>query len=99
VSGPLTPVLATASDDGRRLYLVMVNGSWNQPVPCRLTVRNFPAARAIGTVLSHPEPDGKPFLDRKEEAVSALTVQLDASGELRCTLPPHSASFIPVEQQ
>jgi hypothetical protein len=99
VSGPLTPVLATASDDGRRLYLVMVNGSWNQAVPCRLTVRNFPAARAIGTVLSHPEPDGKPFLDRKEEAVSALTVQLDASGELRCTLPPHSASFITVEQQ
>lgn len=98
LSGPLTPVLATASDDGRQLYLVMVNGSWSQTVPCRAELRGFPAARATGTVLSQPDPDAKPFLSRKDEAVRPLAVEL-GDGRLRCALPPHSVSFITVERE
>jgi hypothetical protein len=32
--GPLTPVLATVSKDGRNLYLIIANGSWGKEVPC-----------------------------------------------------------------
>jgi len=92
-SGPLTPVLATLSEDGRSLYLVIANGSWERTVPCRVSLRSFAATGVRGILLSHPDPDGKPLLERKEDAVSELPVEL--SGDvLTCTIPPHSAVFI-----
>ncbi len=92
-SGPLTPVLATLSEDGRSLYLVIANGSWERAVPCRVSLRNFAPAGVHGVALSHPDPDGKPLLERKEDAVSELPVEL-AGDALACTIPPHSAVFI-----
>jgi len=98
ISGPLTPVLATVSEDGGAIYLVIANGSWDRAVPCRASFRNFEPASATGIVLSHPDPDGKPLLGRKEDAVSELPVSV-AGSVLTCTIPPHSVVFVCVSRQ
>ena len=92
-AGPVTPVIATLSADGRHLYLVAANGSWDRTVPCRATLRGFQAASAETVLLSNNDPDASPILERKEDLVGQLPVQL-SQGELTCTLPPHSAAFI-----
>ncbi len=91
-AGPLTPVLATLSEDGNEMYLVMANGSWTRSVPCRIKLRDFRAARARGIVISSDRMDGKPLLDRKEEAVSDFPV-VTTPEELTCTLGPHAIVF------
>ena len=96
--GPITPVLATLSADGRELYLVVVNGSWRAAQPCRVTLRNFAAAAAAGVVLSHDDPDGHPRSERKADFVTDLPVRVDA-GELSCTIPPHAVAFVRVTQK
>jgi hypothetical protein len=97
-AGPITPAVATLSQDGRKLYLVAANGSFERAVPCRVSLHGFRAGRAIGTVLSHPDVNGKPLLKSKEEAVAKLPVA--AAGEtLTCTLPPHSVCFVTLERR
>lgn len=92
-SGPLTPVVATVSDDGERLFLVIANGGWDKAQPCRVTLRNFAPAEDVGVVaLSHSDPDAHPFADRKEDMVAGLPV-LVSGDEVKCTLPPHSIVF------
>ena len=94
-AGPLTPALATLSEDGKTLFLVCVNASWERPAPCRVQLRNFRPAGATGVVLSHGDLDGKPLLERKEDAVADLPVTV-AGQEITCTLPPHSAVFVTI---
>ena len=96
-SGPLTPVLATASDDGKTLYLVIANGSWERAMPCRAALRGFEAARASAIVLSQGDPDAFPFVDRRDEVIADLSVALSGEG-MACTLPPHSVAFITLRQ-
>ena len=93
--GPQTPVLATLSEDGSALYLVIANGSWATATPCRIEVRNFPISQARGILLTHPDPDGKPLLERKEDAISAFPVSTDDS-LLTCVIPPHAVAFVTV---
>ncbi len=94
-TGPATPVLATLTEDGTELYLVIANGLWDRAVPCRVAVKNFDPVEVSGIALSHPDPDGKPLLESKEEAVSDLPVLLDGD-VLTCTIPPHCMAFISV---
>jgi len=94
-TGPLTPVLATLSADGRTICLVMANGSWRDPAPCRITLRNFVPARATAVALSHNDPDGHPRSQRKEDFVSDLPVRI-AGGRLTAVLPPHAVVFVRV---
>ncbi len=96
--GPLTPVVATLSADGNEIYLVMANGSWTRAVPCRVKLRDFRAAKAGGIVISSDKPDGKPLLEKKEEAVSGFPVATTPE-ELSCTLGPHSVMFITVSRE
>jgi alpha-L-arabinofuranosidase len=92
-AGPLTPVLATLSEDENEIYLVMANGSWTRAVPCRLKLQGFRAAKARGIVISSNDLDGKPLLERTEDAVSDLKV--DTTGEeVTCTLGPHAVAFV-----
>jgi alpha-L-arabinofuranosidase len=92
-AGPLTPVLATLSEDGNQMYLVMANGSWTKAVPCRVKLRDFRAAKASGVVISSDKLDGKPLLERKEDAVSDFPVSITPE-EMSCTLPPHAVVFV-----
>ena len=93
--GPLTPVLATLSQDGKSICLVIVNGSWRRTVPCEVRLRNFEPAAAEGAILSHGDPDGKPLLERKSDAVADFPIALRGQ-QLACTLPPHSVVFVTV---
>ncbi len=95
--GPLTPVVATLSDDERRAFLILANGSWNRAVPCRIEVRGLPVRRAEAVVLSHSDPDGHPLLERKADLVGDLPVSVDGP-RLAFTLPPHAVTFVTLEQ-
>lgn len=97
LSGPLTPALVTLSKDERELYLVIANGSWTQAVPCRVHLRNFPAACATGVLLTQDKLDGAPLLARKEDAVKDFPV-VRAGADVTCTLPPHSVVFVTLER-
>ena len=92
-AGPLTPVLATLSRDGREIYLVIANGSWTRAVPCHVKLEGFRAAGARGTVITNDKLDGKPLLQKKEEAVSDFAVSV-ARNEADCTVPPHAIVFV-----
>jgi hypothetical protein len=95
--GPLTPVVATLSDDEKRLLVILANGSWDRAVPCRIDLRDFAARRAEGIVLSHSDPDGYPLLERKEDLIGNLPVSLDGP-RLATALPPHAVAFITLER-
>ena len=75
------------------MYLVMANGSWTRAVPCRVRLRDFRAAKAWGVVISSDKLDGKPLLERKEDAVSDFPVATTLK-EVNCTLPPHAIVFV-----
>jgi hypothetical protein len=92
-AGPLTPVLATLSADGNEIYLVMANGSWTTSVPCRVKLRDFRAAHGRGTVIGSDNLDGKPLLERKQDAVSDFPVATTPE-EMTCTLGPHAIVFV-----
>lgn len=94
-SGPLTPVLATLSKDGKDLYLVIANGSWVKEVPCLVNFLNHSTAKVEAVLITHNDPNGNPYLEKKEEAVSLLPVSMQRQ-ELHCTIPPHSVAFITV---
>jgi len=91
--GPLTPALVTKSEDGKTIYLIAANGSWDKTVPCRMTLRNFAAKSAEGVLLSSDDPNGSPLLERKEDFVHGLAVSVDRDA-VTCDLPPHSVSFV-----
>jgi hypothetical protein len=95
--GPLTPVLATLSTDEREIYLVIANGSWTRAVPCRIRVQHFAMGGATGVLLTNDHLDGSPLLDRKEEAVSTLSISTEASG-VTFTLPAHGVVFLTLER-
>ena len=91
--GPLTPVLATLSGDGRELYLVLANGSWSESVRLQAELRGFAAQEVSAVVLSGSDPDGKPLLERREDFVRELPLQLGGD-TLTGELPPHSVTFV-----
>lgn len=95
--GPLTPIVATLSQDEKQLYLILANGSWDRSVPCRVQLHGFQAGRATGVLLSHPDPDGYPLLERKEDLVREFPLSLKES-DLTATLPPHSVAFVTLER-
>lgn len=86
------------SEDGNTIYLVIANGSWDRSVPCSLGFRNFKADGATGTVLSHSDPDGKPLLERKEEAISDVDVTVSEQ-QVACVIPAHSIVFLTVDRR
>jgi len=93
-AGPQTPALATLSEDGRSIYLIIANGSWTQGAPCRVNLRHFTAARAAGSVLSQSDADARPLVDRREDAVADLPVTVDVGGVATFTVPPHAVVFV-----
>ncbi len=95
--GPQTPVLATLSEDGGRLFLVVANGSWSKPAPCLVRLKNFNASSSSGVLLTNDDLDRSPLLDKKEDAIKDLPLSV-SNGELKCVIPPHSVAFISLER-
>ncbi len=95
--GPLTPLVATLSQDQQQLYLILANGSWEKTVPVRVSLRGFAPRSSTGVVLSHSDPDGDPFLERREDLVRELSVAIQGE-ELTTMLQPHSVVFITIRR-
>jgi predicted NodU family carbamoyl transferase len=56
-------------------------------------LRDFHAAQTRGVVISSYNLDGKPLLERKEDAVSDFPASTTGE-DLTCTLPPHAIVFV-----
>jgi hypothetical protein len=95
--GPLTPMVATMSQDEQQLYLILANGSWEKTVPVRVTVQGFAPHSGTGVVLSHSDPDGDPFLERREDLIHDLPVAIQGQ-ELTTVLPPHAVAFVTIRR-
>jgi hypothetical protein len=98
VSAPITPTLATISEDGRTMYLVIANGSWDKAQPCTASLAGFKAASAEGVALSQPGQDDNSLV--KMADMDKVMTKLDVAAtpdKLTFTVPAHSAVFIAVK--
>ncbi len=85
--------MASQSEDGRQLFLILANGSWDRSVPCTVRADGFTPDRAEAVVLTHDDPDADALLERKEELVHTLPVTLNGP-QLTLKLPPHAVAFV-----
>jgi len=80
LAGPLTPVLATLSADGRAVYLVIANGSAKRDVPCDVTVKGFGGVRGEAVALSQADLDALPLVRPGDGTLSRPAVQARQGG-------------------
>ena len=59
-------------------------------------MRNFPISQAHVILLTHSDPDGKPLLESKDDAVSSLPVSI-GNDVLACVIPPHAIVFVTMQ--
>jgi hypothetical protein len=97
-SGPMAPVLATLSEDQRKIFIIIVNGSWAKAVSCQIHLRKFRPGRSTGILLTSDDIDGNPLLSRKEDAVSTWSFGITTDG-IAGTIPPHSVVFFMLSVQ
>ncbi|MFN8487970.1 MAG: carbohydrate binding domain-containing protein [Caldilineaceae bacterium] len=98
LAGPLVPAVAMRSQDGKQLYLIIANTSFNQAIPCTINVRNFGITGSAGQLL-HSVNEGTALLNESFVLNTAsdfvhdlpLTVQ---GSSVTCSLPAHSVAFI-----
>jgi len=95
--GPQTPVLATLSEDGTKMYFVIANGSWSDDVPCTVNLANFQATAATGVLLTQDSMDAEPMIYDPATAISDLPVTMGPE-TLEFTVPAHSVVFVTAEQ-
>jgi hypothetical protein len=92
-SGPVTPALVTLSRDGREMYIIIANGSWENDYPCTVALANFQAGDAEGRYLSQADPDANPLVDEESDVVKELPINI-SGGELSFPVPAHSIVFV-----
>ena len=92
-AGPLTPVLATLSQDGRAIFLVIVNASPEQAAPCDVTLTGFQPATAEAIALTQTDLDAPPLVKRTEDAMQPVPVRL-RDGAATFDLPPKAVVFV-----
>ncbi len=88
-------MLTTLSEDGRTLYFVIANASWEQSFPCTIQLAHFRVAAVRGTILSQDNRNAPGLVDRKEDVTRALEVDFDVD-RLQFVLPGHSIIFLEV---
>ncbi|MCJ7750899.1 MAG: hypothetical protein MUQ65_07360 [Armatimonadetes bacterium] len=95
ISMPKVPVLATKSADGKKLYLIAVNGTADQSLPCHVDLVSFRAGSAEGKQLSQSSIDASALVDKETDVMSALPMKVLADGQsIEFESAPHSISFI-----
>jgi hypothetical protein len=80
------------------MYVMIANASWERSFPCEMAIKHFRPTSAIGVLLSNPDLDHKPMLERKDELVSDFAAHTRADG-IDFTLPAHSVLFLKIEQR
>jgi len=93
LAGPLTPVLATAADDGSAVYVVIANGSAGRDVTCRMALKSFRAVGAAGVALHQDDLDAHPLVERAEDVLRPVAVELRAGGA-GFAVPARSVVFV-----
>jgi hypothetical protein len=63
-----------------------------------MMLRGFVPSSGTGVVLSHSDPDGDPFLTRREDLVRELSVKIQGQ-EWSTVLPPHAVAFVTIQRQ
>ena len=91
----MTPILATIDEDGRTIYLVIANASWEDDWPATVHLKGFARASAGGTVLTQSDRNAVGLVTG-EEVTRPLPIEGEA-GTLRFTVPGHSIAFIRAE--
>lgn len=92
-TAPLTPLLATVSEDGRVVRLMLVNGSWGKSYPARVSLPGFTASHCEAIYLQNDDLDAQPMVEDVTTFVHKLGVTLDGQS-VRFTLPAHSVAFV-----
>ena len=92
-TNPLTPVMATANEEGDHVYLMLVNGSWAKDVPASVKLPGFDIDRHQAVLLSHDDIDAYPHLEKKSDFVHDLDVNV-GDAQIEFTMPAHSIAFI-----
>jgi len=93
LAGPYTPTLVTLSQDGKTMYFVIANGSWEKDFPCTVELVNFDAGRAEGVALTQDDPNAPGLVDSKEDVTKPVPIELKG-GRMTFTVPGHSIVFI-----
>jgi hypothetical protein len=95
VSMPEAPTLVTRSKDGKRLYVVVANGTAAESLPCRVELKGFRAGSAEGKRLTQSSIDAPALVEKEGDVMSALPVRLGSGGTtLTFEGTAHSVSFI-----
>jgi hypothetical protein len=94
---PLTPAMASITKDGRRLEVMLVNGSGTSDVPATIHLPDFEASRCVARVLHASDPNAPPLLRREADFVRELPVTL-AAGQATCRLPARAVAFVTLER-
>jgi hypothetical protein len=95
VSLPKAPTLVTRSKDGKRLYLLVANGTAAENLPCRVELKGFVAGIAEGKRLTQSSIDAPALVERESDVVGPLPVKLENGGKaLAFEAAAHSVSFI-----
>jgi len=96
LSGPLTPAVAMASDDGKTIYVVAANGSWSRSIPAKVTLSGLRPTAATATCLSADDPDGKPLVTNRDDVVRSLPCAVNGT-QVTWACPPHSVVFLQIK--
>jgi hypothetical protein len=95
VSMPKAPALVTRSKDGKRLYLVVANGTAEESLLCRVELKGFLAGAAEGERLTQASIDAPALVEKESDVVGPLPVKLENGGKaLAFEAAAHSVSFI-----
>jgi hypothetical protein len=92
-SGPITPALVTLSDDGREMYIIIANGSWDDDHHCRVSLTNFEMESAEGRYLSQKHRDADPLVINEADVVKELPI-IAETGKTSFWVPAHSIVFV-----
>jgi hypothetical protein len=92
-TGPLTPLMVTKSEDGKKLYITVVNGSSTTTVPFSAIINNFKASQVNAFQIQ--DNDVNQLFNQASNArfVKTPSITLDAN-TIRYTLPALSCTFI-----
>ena len=97
ISMPKAPVLATKSEDGQHLYLVVANGTENESLPCRVDLEGFRVGAAEGKRLTQADIDAPALVEKESDVVGSLPVKIADGGKtLTFEAAAHSISFISI---
>jgi hypothetical protein len=97
VSLPKAPVLATKSRDGKRLYLIVANGTAAESLPCHIDLTGCRAQRVEAKRLTQSSIDAPALVEKESDVIGPLPVTIGRGGKtLEFECAPHSVSFVTV---